>query len=255
MSKPYSANSIEIRSLRLFPSTNPADLLRLFDWWWQVRERIHPAIENRAARRARYCLACPADSCHLPRQDGDINGIIMDFYARGKQLGRECEARGLNGYEFKSATYEMGRHLTFAVQNCGGKTDWGTFGRLLKECADRSYDPLLAPVVQRLRLSLEAEVTHALAAQGGSDKKRESGKGGRPAGSIKKALMIRREAMKHKLDQLMSGSDAPKRPAAKHQVANEFQLLDPKGRVDVSKLDKELRALQKQEYRQNQARK
>lgn len=182
----------------------------------------------------------------------------MDFYARGRQLGRECEVRGLDGLEFKSATYEMGRHLRFAVENCGGKTDWGTFVGLLKACADRSYDPLLAPVVQRLRLRLEAELTRSLATQGDATNKTndaKSGTGGRRLGSFDKKKMIHREAMKRKLDQLTSGTYPLPRKSAKHQVANEFRLVDAKGRPDVEKLDRELKSLQKQKYRKKQARK
>ena len=94
-------------------------------------------------------------------------------------------------------------------------------------------------------------------AQGGAGKKRKSksGTGGRPAGSIKRNLLIRREAMKKKLDQLMSGPEPQSRKAAKNQVANEYRLLDARDRPDPKKLDKELKALRAQKDRQNRARK
>ena len=67
--------------------------------------------------------------------------------------------------------------------------------------------------------------------------------------------MIRREAMKKKLDQLMSGPEPQSRKAAKNQVANEYRLLDARDRPDPKKLDKELKALRAQKDRQNRARK
>ena len=102
------------------------------------------------------------------------------------------------------------------------------------------------------------ELTRSLATQGDATNKTndaKSGTGGRRLGSFDKKKMIHREAMKRKLDQLTSGTYPLPRKSAKHQVANEFRLVDAKGRPDVEKLDRELKSLQKQKYRKKQARK
>lgn len=82
-----------------------------------------------------------------------------------------------------------------------------------------------------------------------------SGTGGRPVGSINKTRKARREAMEHKLKELTSGPDPLPKTLAERQVAQEFQLLDKRGRPDREQLHKELKALKAQRRRQEAVRK